>query len=204
MSARPSHVAVYGRLTALYPRSFRDDYRADLVALFAQQLGDEPPGRVWSRALRDLAVSVPIQHLEAHMNRPSPHIVTLGFGVVAGAMALLAAIAGTAPVTPLFAGLALVAGVFAYWSWQTGRTLDPVDGGRLWWKLVMAGATLAALTFVAMVIPWPEAVDLGDNAYWAVVFAFLAAFTLAATGLLLGLGAWLQRRRTRHAGASPA
>ncbi len=204
MSARPSHVAAYGRLTALYPRSFRDDYRADLVALFSQQLRDERPGRVWLRAVRDLAVTVPVQHLEAHMTRPSPHIVTLGFGVVAGNMALLALIAGTAPVMPVFAGLALVAGVVAYWSWQSSRTLDPVEGGRLWWKLVLAGATLAALTLVAMAIPWPEAVDLGDNAYWAVVFSFMASLTLAATGLLLGLGAWLQRRRTRHAGASPA
>ena len=204
MSARPSHVAVYGRLTALYPRSFRDDYRADLVALFAQQLRDEPPGRVWFRALRDLAVTVPTQHLEAHMIRPSPHIVTLAFGVVAGNMALLAVIAGTAPVMPIFAALALVAGAMAYWSWQSSRVLGPVDGGRLWWKLIMAGATLAALTFVAMAIPWREAVDLGDNAYWLVLFAFLASLTLAATGLLLGLGTWIQRRRTRHAGASPA
>jgi len=204
VSARPSHVAVYRRLTALYPRSFCDDYRGDLVTLFAQQLRDEPPGRVWFRAVRDLAVTVPIQHLEAHMNRPSPHIVTLAFGVVAGSMALLAGIAGTAPVTPFFAGLALVAGAIAYWSWQSSRSVDPMDGGRLWWKLLLAGPTLAALTLVAMAIPWPEAVDLGDNAYWVVLFAFLASLTLAATGLLLGLGAWLQSRRTRHAGASPA
>ena len=204
MSTRPSHVAVYGRLTALYPRSFSDDYRDDLVALFAQQLRDEPPARVWFRVVRDLAVTVPVQHLEAHMNRPSPHIVTLAFGVVAGSMALLAAIAGTATVTPVFVALALVAGAIAYWSWQSSRTLNPVDGGRLWWKLVVAGATLAALTFVAMAIPWPDAVDLGDNAYWFVVFAFLASLMLAATGLLLGLGTWIQRRRMRHSGASPA
>ena len=204
MSARPSHVAVYTRLTALYPRSFCDDYRDDLVALFAEQLRDEPRGRVWFRAVRDLAVTVPIQHLEAHMTRPSPRIVTLAFGVVAGNMALLAVIAGTAPIVPIFVVLALVAGAIAYWSWQSSRVLGPVNGGRVWSKLLMAGATLAALTFVAMAIPWPDAVDLGDNAYWVVLFAFLASLTLAATGLLLGLGTWLQRRRTRHAGASPA
>ena len=41
------HIAAYRRLTALYPRRFRDEYRTDLVALFSHQLEDDGPGRVW-------------------------------------------------------------------------------------------------------------------------------------------------------------
>ncbi|HEX9969540.1 MAG TPA: hypothetical protein VGB03_05320, partial [Acidimicrobiales bacterium] len=95
-----NHLGAYRRLTALYPRSFRQEYRADLVALFAAQLGDEPAARVWLRTARDLAVSVPARHLEAHMQNPSPRIVPLAAGVAAGAAALMALVGGTGPGTP--------------------------------------------------------------------------------------------------------
>lgn len=62
MTGGGAHVAVYRRITRLYPPSFRHNYGADLVTLFAHQIQDEPPIRVWFRTLRDLAVSVPTQH----------------------------------------------------------------------------------------------------------------------------------------------
>jgi hypothetical protein len=68
MNRAPIHVVVYTRLTALYPSAFRDGYRADLVAMFAEQLRDEAPARVWARTLRDLTVTVPAQHLETRMH----------------------------------------------------------------------------------------------------------------------------------------
>ena len=64
-------LTIYRALTALYPRSFRDDYREDLAVLFSHQISDEPSVGVWARTIRDLAVTVPTHHLEAHMHRPT-------------------------------------------------------------------------------------------------------------------------------------
>jgi hypothetical protein len=68
--------------------------------------------------------------------------------------------------------------------------------------VLLAGPVLAALTLAAMAIPWPDAIDLGDNAYWLIVGAFMTSVTLAATGLLLAMVAVVDRRR--HLGTSPA
>lgn len=192
-------------MTRLYPPSFRHDYGADLITLFARQIEDEPPVRVWLRTLRDLAVSVPLQRLEPHMKRPSTRLVTALSAVVAGTAALLALILGTGPAMPVFLVVALVAGATSLWSWQASQPVraDNVTSTS-WWKVLVAGPALAALTFVAMAIPWPEAMDLGDNAYWLVVIAFMTSLSLAATGLLLGIAALIQRRRTRVMGTSAA
>jgi len=205
MSDRHAHVAVYRTLTRLYPPSFRRSYDADLVSLFADQLDDESPGRVWLRTLRDLAVSVPTQRLEAHMNRPSSRFVSGASGLVAGTAALLGLTIGTGPALPVFLVVALVAGAVGAWSWQAEQPVRVDDAaGKSWWKLLLAGPALASLTVVAMAIPWPHAVDLGDNAYWLVVIAFMTSLALAAMGLLLGTSALIGRRRTRRPGASPA
>ena len=206
MSDRAAHLAVYRRLSLLYPRSFRDDYDADLVAVFAQQLRDEPPGRVWLRTLRDLAVSVPTQHLEARMSSPSPHVVTATCAVVAATAGALTVTIGTGPAMPAFALVTLVFAAIAYWSWEASRPARGVgpSAGQLWWKFLVAGCSLAGLTLLATVIPWPESVDLGDNAYWALIISLGASLVLGASGLLLGIGALIQRRRPGRSGASPA
>jgi hypothetical protein len=205
MTDHSAHVAVYGRMTRLYPRSFRHDYGSDLITLFARQIEDEPPLRVWLRTLRDLAVSVPVQRLEPHMKRPSTRLVAAVSGVVAGTAALLALTLGTGPAMPVFLVVALAAGATALWSWQASQPVRPDNvTAKSWWKVLVAGPALAALTLGAMAIPWPEAVDLGDNAYWLIVIAFMASLTLAAAGLLLGMAALIERRRTRLMGTSAA
>jgi hypothetical protein len=68
----------------------------------------------------------------------------------------------------------------------------------------LAGPALATLTFGAIAVPWPDAIDLGDNAYWLIVITLMTSIALAATGLLLGLAAVVERRRTRAFGTSPA
>lgn len=191
MSA-PRSVAAYRRLTALYPRSFRDEFGADLVDLFTRQVHDEGAPRVWARAVRDLAVTVPAQHLEAHMHRRSPHLVTAVSGIAAAAAALLAVTTGTGPALPVFALAALAAGTTCYWSWQANRTVDAP--ARIWWKLLLAGPVLAGLTVLGSLVPWPDAVDLGDNAYWLVVVAFGTSIVLAVAGALLGIAAALDSR----------
>jgi hypothetical protein len=192
MTGGSRSAALYRRLTALYPQSFRHEYGADLVELFMRQVDDEGAARVWARALRDLAVTIPVQHLEAHMKRRSPHLVTLGFGIVAAVGALLAVTTGTGPAAAVFAVGALGAGLVSYWSWQAHRTVDAP--ARLWWKLLLAGPALAAVTVVGTVVPWPDAIDLGDNAYWLLVVAFGTSIVLAAAGLLLGIGTAVDRR----------
>jgi hypothetical protein len=205
MTARQAHLALYRHLTRLYPSSFRHNYGDDLITLFAKQIEDEPLARVWARTFRDLAVSVPTQRLEAHMKHPSSHLLTALLGVVAGTASLLALTLGTGPAMPVFIVVALISGATAVWAWQAAQ---PVRGdnaiGRSWWKVLLAGPALAALTFSAMATPWPDSIDLGDNAYWLIVIAFMLSLTLAAAGLLLGAVGVIERRRTRRVGTSPA
>jgi len=192
-------------MTRLYPSAFRANYGADLLTLFAQQIEDEAPARVWARTFRDLLVSVPIQRLEAHMSRPSTHLLPILSGVVAGAAALLAVAVGTGPAMPVFLVLALLGAAITVWSWQAYQPVraDNAAGGS-WWKVLLAGPALGALTFAAIAVPWPNAIDLGENAYWLIVIAFMTSMTLAAAGLLLGIAAVVGRRRSRHAGPTPA
>lgn len=197
------HVSLYRHLVRLYPASFRQDFGDDLVVMFARQIADEPPARVWARTVRDLAVSVPLQRLEAHMKHPSSRVLTVVSGVVAATAALLAVTLGTGPAMPVFLLVALAAAGVGVWSWQAARPVR-ADGAATesWWKIFLAGPALAALTLLAMAAPWPEAIDLGDNAYWLIVISFMTSLALAATGLLMGIGAAVGRRRTGHAGAS--
>jgi len=205
MTASNAHVSVYRHMIRLYPPSFRRDYGADLVMLFASQIADERPARVWARTCRDLAISVPTQRLEAHMKRPSSHLLTAVSGVVAGTAALLAVALGTGPAMPVFLAVALLSGATAIWLWQAAQPIraDKAQSGS-WWKVFLAGSAIAVLTFAAMALPWPKAIDLGDNAYWLVVIAFATSLTLVAAGLLLGVLAVIEHRRTRSVGASPA
>jgi len=187
VSAAGTHIAAYRLLTALYPRRFRDEYRTDLVALFSHQLQDDGPGRVWLRTARDIAVTVPVQHLEAHMNGPSHNVVTATSGVVAIAAALLGLTMGTATSLGLLV-LALGAGAIAIWSWKANRPLRVANSvDSTWWKFLIGGVALVMVTFSAMAFPWPDAIDLGDNAYWLVVISI-------TIGVLLGIGALIHRR----------
>lgn len=205
MTAGDAHLALYRRLIRLYPPSFRHDYGDDLMILFANQIEDEGRTRVWARTFRDLVVSVPTLRLEAHMRGPSSQLVTAVSAVVAGVATLLALTIGSGPAMPVFLVVALLSGSMAAWTWQAGRPVRADNAvGKSWWKVLLAGPALAAITFVAMAIPWPDAIDLGDNAYWLIVISFMTSLTLSATGLLLGIAAVIERRRSREMGASPA
>jgi hypothetical protein len=196
VSAARTHIAAYRRLTALYPRRFRDEYRTDLIALFSHQLQDDGPGRVWLRTMRDIAVTVPVQHLEVHVQRPSHNVVTAASSVVAVSAALLAITMGTAASLVLLV-VALGAGATAISSWKANRPLQvPNNINSAWWKFLVGGVALVIATFSAMAVPWPDAMDLGDNAYWLVVFSVMTGLALGAIGLALGLGALIHRKYT--------
>lgn len=205
MATANVHLAMYRRLVRLYPPSFRHSYGEDLVALFENQMRDESPVRVWARTFRDLVISVPGQRLEAHMNGPSSRLVTLVSAVVAGTAALLGLLVGSGPALPVFLIVALLSTALSVWTWQASQ---PVRADNTKWtsgsRLLLAGPALAALTIVGMLIPWPDVFDLGDGAYWLIVIAFGTSVTLATGGVLLGIGAIIEHRRTKRSGPSPA
>ncbi len=106
---------------------------------------------------------------------------------------------------PVFLVVALLSGAIAVWSWQAGQPIRADNvAGRSWWKVLLAGPALAAATFAAMAVPWPQAIDLGDNAYWLVLIAFMTSVVLAGTGLLLRIVTLVDHRRDRHMGTSSA
>lgn len=152
------HLTVYRTLSALYPRSFRDAYAEDLVVLFSHQIDDEPAARVWLRTIRDLAVTVPVTHLEARMNRP-PTPVLVGIGsILTGASLTTALMIGTgAPgATVVLLAIAVVSASVAAWAWRADQPVhDLTSLPSSWWKLLTGGIVLIVGTFTAMAIPWP-------------------------------------------------
>ncbi len=191
-------LTIYRALTGLYPRSFRDDYQEDLVVLFSHQITDESPIGVWARTIRDLAVTVPAQHLEAAMHRP-PTPVLVGICSVVAAIALaLALVLGTGrpPVSIVFLIVAVVSGAVGVSAWRAQRPIRDVGPfDAVWWKFLLAGGSVVAATFAGMAIPWPDAMDLGDNAYWLVVISMMTGFMLGAFGVLLGIAAVVRHHR---------
>lgn len=180
---------VYRALLGLYPRDFRNEYRDDMVHLLRDQCADEPAWRVYARAALDLAITIPAQHMETHMNRTATHLVPLIYTALAAAGLLSAIIGGSnAAIVAVGLCIAVVAGTTAAIAW---RRAGPI-GGRIstqgWWKLVVAGPCIIIAVSVAA--------RLGVDAWMAGMFAVLIAFVVTATGVLLGI-AHLAKRRSR-------
>jgi hypothetical protein len=179
----------YRALVRLYPRSFRDEYGDDLVALFKDQRVDEPALRVWRRAVLDLAVTVPTQHLEAHMHRSSQRTVT----VLAAGGAVIALAVGSVVGSVAVPALAVAVGAMwvSFASWRTNQVVD----APAWWKRVALGVALIAGVGITSAIPWPDSVDLGGDLAWSLgAITVIAALAFISSGLLLGA---LRRRPTR-------
>jgi hypothetical protein len=196
---------IYRALTRLYPRSFRDQYREDLAVLFSDQISDEAPVAVWARTIRDLAVTVPAHHLEAVMRRPpTPVLVGICSVMAASALALALVIGTGRPgASIVFLMIAVVSGAVGVSAWRAHQPIHDVGSlGAVWWKFMVAGGSLVAATFAGMSIPWPQAMDLGDNAYWLVVISMMTGFMLGALGILLGFAAVVRHHRQGPPAAS--
>ncbi len=199
------HLSIYRALTGLYPRSFRDDYREDLAVLFSHQITDESPIVVWARTIRDLAVTVPAHHLEAAMHRPPTPVLVAICSVVAASALALALVLGTGgpAVSIVFLTVAVVSGAVGVSAWRAQQPIHDVDSiAAVWWKFLVAGVSMVAATFAGMAIPWPSAMDLGDNAYWLVVISMMTGFMLVGLGVLLGIVALV--RHHRHGPPTPS
>src|ERR1700704_2291341 len=112
---------MYRALLRCYPRRFLEEYRLDMVQLFDDQLRDEPAIRVWLRGILDLAITVPVQHLEIHMTRPANTTVALSFASLSAASLVVGIAIGTnlAILAGAFA-VAVIAGTLAFFAWRGG------------------------------------------------------------------------------------
>lgn len=188
----------YRALLRLYPRRFRDEYGTDMALLFADQLGDEPAARVWARSAIDLALTIPAQHLEVHMNRaPSPLVPVLFAAIGAGGLGI-AAVGGTGP--GMFAvglSIAVVALGLAAVAWRNLRPVGTNDMSARWWKLVAGGAgMLAAFAGVTTITG-----ELPEALWWPMILTLFCALALIGTGVVLGIAH--MAARPRHASGRP-
>ncbi len=152
---RPVVERAYAALIRLYPRSFRDEYGPDLVQLLRDQCADEPTWRVAARALADLVLTVPNQHLEARMHRTSDPTLTLTLAYAAGAAAglALALVGGSNTATLVVGGaIAVVGATLAIATWRRAapfRREDTTDVTRQWWKFLVSGTGLTGVVLLA-------------------------------------------------------
>ena len=177
-------VRLYRTALRCYPRSFRDEYGSDMVALLRDQLADEPAARVWSRLFTDLLISVPTRHLEVHMNRPPSLLLPALFGGLTTAGVLILVIGGAGGATlAMGALLTLVSGTLGFLFWRdTQEIADPSPGSR-WWKCLGTGVAALAI-FVALTTGSGEVTE----AQWPLAMvALVIALALIATGVILGV-----------------
>jgi len=178
-------VSLYQALLRLYPRSFRDEYGPDMVLLFTHQLRDEPAARVWARGAVDLAITLPVQHLETHMKRPPITATPLSFAALSVAGLLLAVVGGSSRGS-LTLGLSISAasGALAVLAWRFTRTLTTaVPVTAHWWKLLTVGAGLLAAIAVGTSITG----EVSSGLWWPMMITIALALTTIATGLVLGV-----------------
>lgn len=192
MNADRATVRVYRSLLRLYPREFRDEYGADMVQLLRHQCTDEPAWLVGARCALDLAITIPTQHMEAHMNRPSTHLVALLYTALAAGGLLFAILAGT-NITIVIIGLciAVAAGTMAAVTWKRSGPIGARISTDGWWKLVLAGPCIIVAVIVAA--------GFGVEAWEVMMLALLVAFVATGTGVLLGIA----RLAQRHSRAIP-
>jgi hypothetical protein len=181
----PRGERVYAALVRLYPRPFRENYGADLAQLLRDQCAEEPAWRVYGRALVDLAITVPSQHLEALVHNNSTRVVSLLYAAIATAGALLAIVGGSNAVTSVGLPIALAAGAMAVIAYKRGgpRAAAPTAA---WWKFILAGLGLVAAVIIAA--------GAGVDAWYVGMIAVLLAAVLSATGVVLGVTHLFRRR----------
>jgi lysylphosphatidylglycerol synthetase-like protein (DUF2156 family) len=189
-------VAAYRFLSVLYPKSFRDEYREDLIATFSEQLRDERATRVWVSAIRDLVVSVPSQHLEARMNRPSPQTVAVIATVATVAALVLGVVAGTGPVVGVFLLIALVSLVVATWAWKAARPIGRagVHVANRWRAVLILGVALLAAVLLVINVPPYNDRELPEAGWVLMMLSLVSSVGLIVVGLTMGIA----DRSNRH------
>lgn len=171
----------YGALLWLYPRQFREEYRDDMVLLVRDQCRDESPWRVLTRSAVDLAITIPKQHLEAHMRRTPTSIVSLGYLALSLAGIGLMIVGGSSlPAVVIGFAVAVLAAVLAVIAWRrSAPASEPATVTASWWKFVVAGPVLFGLVILGA--------GIGINAWFLLILTVLTGVVSIATGLVLGV-----------------
>ena len=187
MTPSPIAERAYVALVGLYPRRFRDAYGADLVSLFREQCRDEPHWRVFLRTTVDLVLTVPHQHLEAHMNRNPTPALLLAYATL-GLAGLVVMLVGGSNTAALIVGavLAMVGIGLTAATWRRAAPFQEPGLSRQWWKCLIAGPVLIGLVIVAA--------GLGVEAWFLGFAVVIAAIGLIALGLALGVAHAFGRR----------
>lgn len=193
------NITAYRCLSKLYPKSFRDEYGDDLIATFTEQLRDERASRLWLSTIRDLAVTVPTQHLEVHMNRPTPRIVAVIASTVTVASLAMAMVTGTGAATGVFLLIAVASLVVATLAWkathpagQNGPTVM-----HRWRTILSLGIGLVTAVIVVINVPPYNDRDLPSAGWALMMLSLVTGVALITVGLTMGVA----RRSTRHAAA---
>lgn len=188
------HVATYRRLTRLYPKSFRDEYRADLIATFGQQLADDGRLRSWLRTSRDLILTLPSQHLEARMNRPPVNLVAATAFAVAIAATIGAIFTGGSVYALILVLIAFVAVCIAVLAWRASRPALLFESTRSWKGFLASGVVLLATMIVIVNLPLMEDGDYVDGVWYVMFFSVVLSIILIAFGVISGLANRLSRK----------
>ena len=171
---------VYRRLVRLFPRPFRHEYGDALAQFFRDDVRERGRARGWGRALSDLIVSVPVQHVEVTVRQRTPvrTLAMLAVPVLAG----LAAV-GLGRFVVLVVPIAFGVSVAMYLSSMRSYNEAVSGASAAWWRVLGAGVLLLAgmgarATYGPDMdwFPWPLAVLL-----------YLVGWALIISGALLGL-----------------
>lgn len=171
----------------LYPRRFRLEYGDDMVALLQDQLRDEPTWRVAGRTLIDLAVTVPVTQVEAHMSRSRTPVLVLVATLLA-AVATFAFVEGLLGVVVAVLGVALAALI-----WRRERPAH--ERGVMtakWWIFLLGGAGLLGIVLGAA----SAAGELSEPAWAITMIGLLTSVALVGAGIVLGLIRLADRRNS--------
>ena len=184
-------IQIYERLLVLYPKSFRQEFGADMVQAFGDLLMTSgEPGRVWRRIFGDVATSATRQRLMqlggAGGGRPwtvllAVLVVAAGFFVNLGSGATLIVLPALAVVFVLPAlGFGLL-----WYAWHVWRTTGTHTVGR----------ALVGLACFGPVV-WAVTMSPDDWGYWVGVGIVLLLIAGLGGGALWGLIILVSSRQT--------
>jgi hypothetical protein len=187
VSASSALIGTYRAVQRLYPRRFRAEYGEAMVELLRDQLRDEAPWRVCGRTVIDLAVTIPVRHVEVHMPRTRTPLFVLAATLVAAA-ACFAFVEGLLGLVVAFLGVALA--VVIWRRERPARERQPVVDR--WWRFLLVG--VGAL---AIVVGGATAVgELSEPVWVLAMLGLLAGVALVAAGVVLGVVRMFDRRNS--------
>lgn len=194
MSDVSLHERSYRLLVRFYPGRFRREFGDALVQFFRDDVRTRGATRAWRRALSDLVVSIPVQHVEvAVMHRSSRTLAMLGLPLIAAAAAM-----AFGRLVVLTVPLALAFAVGAYLSSRRAYNEKVSDVSARWWRVLGTGVLILAGVLAA----GSYGPDFEWFPWFVVVFTWLVGWGFIIVGALLGIVRLGRSLRARPANAA--